>query len=378
MVINHNIAALNTFNQLSKNEKAQRSSLEKLSSGSRINSAADDAAGLAISQKMTAQANGLNQASSNAQDGISLVQTAEGALSETQSILQRMNTIATQAANGTLAANDRAAVGTEVTQLNAEIDRIATTTKFNGQTLLNGTFGVQLDSAANTSGLAVGSSGVTSIDIGNAAASKTYTIGGVSGTVTLSDGAGNTQTLSNVDGVAGTLNFDKLGVKIGVNSSWATATLAAAKDTGATSSAGTVKTTAAGVAVNLQIGSESGQTLGITIGMMDKSAAGLNTVGVGVATTADASTAMSNIQSAIDKVSLQRANLGAYQNRLDHTINNLTTESQNLTAASSAITDVDMAKEMMNYTKNNILNQAAQAMLAQANQLPQGALQLLK
>jgi flagellin len=365
MVINHNIAALNTYNQLSKNEKAQASSLSKLSSGSRINSAADDAAGLAISQKMTAQVNGLNQAASNAQDGISLVQTAEGALGETQSILQRMNTLATQAANGTLAANDRAAVGTEITQLNSEIDRIADTTKFNGQTLLKGTFGVQFDSSSS---MAVGTNGVTSIDVSGAAALSMYTLTNTGNKFTLTDttnGTG-TQTIAMADNTAGSLNFDKLGVKIGVSDQQTAAT-----------TLGTVKTTNS-AAVNLQIGSEATQTLGISIGKMDSSATGLNTIGISVSNTADASTAMTTIQDAIDKVSLQRATLGAYQNRLDHTINNLTTSSQNLTAAASAITDVDMAKEMMNYTKNNILNQAAQAMLAQANQLPQGALQLLK
>lgn len=270
MIINHNIASLNTLNQLSKNENATQKSLEKLSSGLRINSAADDAAGLAISEKMKSQINGLDQAKRNAQDGTSLIQTAEGALSETTDILQRMRELAVQAGNGTNTSEDTEQINTELNQLSSEIDRIANTTQFNTQKLLGGTF-----------------------------------------------------------------------------------------------------------SSTLQIGANSGQILTFNIGKMD--AAGLSLDGAfDLSTNELASVAIASIDSAIKAVSTQRDNLGALENRLDHTINNLTTSSQNLTDAESRITDVDMASEMSNFTKNNILNQAAQSMLAQANQLPQGVLQLLK
>lgn len=377
MRINHNISALNTYRQLSANNANGAKSLEKLSSGYRINRAGDDAAGLAISEKMRGQIRGLEQATRNAQDGISLIQTAEGALNEVHSILQRMNELATQAANGTLSTNDRNSVSDEITQLNSEIDRISSATKFNGQTLLAGTFGVQLDTA--TSGIAVGTANVTAIDISGGAASTTYTIAGASGAVTLSDGNGNTQTVTNVDGTAGVLDFDKLGVKITVSAGWSQAALAASDAMGAASANGTIVSTTS-AAVNLQIGSENqiAQRLGVTIGKIDSSASSLNTASVNVSTSTLAGTAMTTIQSAIDTVSRERSKLGAYQNRLEHTINNVSTTAENLTAAESRVRDVDMAKEMMEYTKNNILSQAAQAMLAQANQAPQGVLQLLK
>jgi flagellin len=365
--------ANNAIRSMNTNSANASKSMAKLSSGLRINGAADDAAGLAISEKMRAQINGLNQASSNAQDGISLVQTAEGALNETHSILQRMNELATQGANGSLAANDRTAIGNELTQLNSEIDRISSATKFNGQTLLGGTFGVQL----GTSGLAVGSAGVTGIDIGGAAASSTYTLSGASGAIVLTDASGNAQKITNTDGTAGVLNFDKLGVKISVNSSFTTAGLIASTAGGG--AAGTV-ITGASSAVSIQIGNETSgaERLGITINKMDSSAASLNTTSIDVSTTTLARTSMDTIQAAVDKVSLERSRLGAYQNRLEHTINNLGTSSENLTSAESRIRDVDMAKEMSTFSKNNILSQAAQAMLAQANQQPQQVLQLLR
>nr|WP_145162946.1 flagellin [Paenibacillus terrae] len=379
MIINHNLAALNTHRQLAVNTANTSKNIEKLSSGLRINRAGDDAAGLSISEKMRGQIRGLEQATRNAQDGISLIQTAEGALNETHSILQRMNELATQGANGTLSDTDRTAIGDEITQLNSEIDRISNSTKFNGQTLLSGTFGVQLDKTATTgTGLAVGSNGVTAIDISGAKANTTYTIAvgsGGAGTVKLDDGAGNVQEVSLADGTAGSLNFDKLGVKINVNDSWTLAGLAGSTAGGG--AAGTIKTDAT-AGVDLQIGSENqgSQKLGITIGKMDSTALGVNTISV--STSANARDAMDKTQAAIDLVSAQRSKLGAYQNRLEHTINNVSATSENLTAAESRIRDVDMAKEMMEQTKNNILSQAAQAMLAQANQQPQGVLQLLR
>jgi flagellin len=275
MRINHNLSALNTYNALSRNEQSASKSMEKLSSGLRINKAADDAAGLAISQKMQNQINGLTQAQSNSQDGISLIQTAEGGLNETQSMLQRMSQLTVQAANETLTTSDTQKIQQEIGQLTDQIDSIANQTTFNTKNLLNTQSSITFQVGANS---------------------------------------GETISMSLVD---------------------------------ATSS-------------NLGLG---------TLSALDSAAAGsMNAV---------ASANLAVIQSAIDAISSDRANLGAVQNRLEHTINNLQSSSQNLTAAESNITDVDMASEMSNMTKNNILVQAATSMLAQANQAPQSVLKLL-
>jgi flagellin len=270
MRINHNISALNTYRQLTVNNSQVQKNLEKLSSGYRINRAGDDAAGLAISEKMRGQIRGLEMASKNAQDGISLVQTAEGALNETHAILQRMRELAVQASNDTNVTADRQAIQSEINALVSEINRIASNTEFNTQKLLDGSF-----------------------------QNKVF-----------------------------------------------------------------------------QIGANSGQNIKLTILTMNANALGINALALTNA--ASANNAITKINNAIEKVSTQRSALGAVQNRLEHTINNLDTTSENLTAAESRIRDVDMAKEMMEYTKNNILVQAAQSMLAQANQQPQGVLQLLR
>ena len=270
MVVQHNMQAANTNRQLGITTSAQAKSTEKLSSGYKINRAADDAAGLSISEKMRSQIRGLDKASSNAQDGISAIQTAEGALNETHSILQRMNELATQAANDTNTSTDRTAVQAEITQLTAEIDRIQSTTQFNSMNLLDGSF----------------------------------------------------------------------------------------------------------TGKNLQVGALSGQNIAISIGNMNAATIGVSAVSV--TSNAVAGAAMSSIQSAIDLVSTQRSDLGALQNRLEHTIANLDTTSENTSAAESRIRDTDMAKEMVNYSKNNILSQAGQSMLAQANQSTQGVLSLLQ
>ncbi|OES46054.1 flagellin [Domibacillus iocasae] len=269
MIINHNIQAMNTYRQFGAANVAQGKSMEKLSSGLRINRAGDDAAGLAISEKMRGQIRGLDMASKNAQDSISLIQTAEGALNETHSILQRMRELAVQSANDTNVTADRAALQDEVKELISEIDRIASDTEFNTQNLLGGGF-----------------------------TSKVF-----------------------------------------------------------------------------HIGANSSQNITLDIATM--TANGLAVSGLSISSQAAANDAITTINNAIEEVSKERAKLGANQNRLEHTINNLGTSSENLSAAESRVRDVDMAKEMMNQTKNNILSQAAQAMLAQANQAPQSVLQLL-
>ena len=270
MVVQHNMAAANANRQLGISTGTLNKSTEKLSSGYRINRAADDAAGLSISEKMRSQVRGLNKASSNAQDGISAIQTAEGALNETHSILQRMNELATQAANDTNTSVDRTAIQKEITALTSEIDRIQSTTQFNTQNLLDGSFKNK----------------------------------------------------------------------------------------------------------NLQVGALQGQSISISIDNMNST--GLGVVGLNVTSFSGAGGAMKAIQGAIDKVSTQRADLGALQNRLEHTVNNLDNVSENTQTAESRIRDTDMASEMVQYSATSIIQQAGQSMLAQANSQTQGVLSLLQ
>ena len=270
MVVQHNLSAMNTNRQMGTVTDSLSKATEKLSSGYKINRAADDAAGLSISEKMRSQIRGLNRASDNAQDGISLIQVAEGALNESHSILQRMNELATQAANDTNTSVDRQAIASEINQLQSEIDRIQSTTQFNSMNLLDGSF----------------------------------------------------------------------------------------------------------TGKNLQVGALANQNIGISIGQMNTACLGIDALSVSSFT--QAGSAMTKIQAAIEKVSTQRSTLGALQNRLEHTINNLDTTSENTQSAESRIRDTDMAEEMVEYSKNNILSQAGQSMLAQANQQTQGVLSLLQ
>lgn len=270
MVVQHNLTAMNTNRQLGLTTRAQAKSTEKLSSGFKVNRAGDDAAGLTISEKMRSQIRGLNKASDNAQNGVSLVQTAEGALNEAHSILQRMNEIATQAANDTNTTSDRTAIQKEIDQLSTELTRISSTTQFNTMNLLDGKFKNK----------------------------------------------------------------------------------------------------------NLQVGALKGQKITISITSMSATTLGVSTLKVSSFTSAGA--AMCSIQKAISRVSAQRSDLGAIQNRLEYTINNLNTTSENTSSAESLIRDTDMATEMVNYSKNQILAQAGQSMLAQANSANQGVLSLLQ
>jgi flagellin len=326
MRINHNIAALNTHRQLNSATNAQAKSMEKLSSGLRINRAGDDAAGLAISEKMRGQIRGLDQASRNAQDGISLIQTAEGALNETHDILQRMRELATQSSNDTNTTTDREELQKEMNQLTEEINRISSQTEFNTQKLLDG---ATTGGAGSVSlNLQIGANATQSfnIDIENMGAQALGIAGTTGGDATLTGSA-------TTNGVTITTNDQTVS---------ADATFQTANTVG-----------------KAYDGSTDVYALDITD--HDKATAAIKVV-----------------DKAIESVSAERSKLGAYQNRLEHTINNLNTSSENLTAAESRIRDVDMAKEMMASTKNSILSQAAQAMLAQANQQPQGVLQLLR
>lgn len=394
MVVRSNIMALNANRQLGMNNTQVGKSLEKLSSGFKINRAGDDASGLAISEKMKAQIKGLETASANSQDGISLVQTAEGALTEVHSMLNRMVELATKSANGTIQDNvDREAIQGEVDALLSEIDRIGDSTNFNGIDLLNGNLGAPKATVEAIDGKtgASGTAGKTEITL-----SEQPKIGD---TIKIGD-----KIYEFVAKTGDTLKSGDAEVVIGADAD-ATATAFATaisgdKPTGVATAAvdGTVKNkvvitntvtdpvTAAEAAapqvslggLTLQIGDSSKDFNKMTVSVDNMKAEGLGVKGLDVSTADAAASSIQTIKDAINVVSTNRANLGALQNRLEYTINNLDVSSENLTAANSRIRDTDMAKEMMAYTKMNVLTQSAQAMLAQANQQPQSILQLLQ
>ncbi len=406
MVINTNMAALNTYNQLNLNNTAMNKSLQKLSSGYRINTASDDAAGLAISEKMKAQIRGLDQASDNAQDGISLAQTAEGALNETTSILQRMRELAVQSSSDTNTDEDRQNIQDEMDALVSEINDIANDTQFNTKNLLDGSMGKAVTAAtknvqSNTSLATTTTTGdlltsLTDAD-GNSlgiSASDTITVSYVKNGVLESQDItiSSTTTLGGIASGDFTLDADTNGITAtaatgGTSSAIYGLTITVKDSDGNTNTAATkalssfTQTTKAedkrndGSATVL-IGANTGQDINISIDNMDASSLGVQ--GIQVGTQDEANIAIKVIDTAISTVTSQRSKLGAIENRLDSTINNLTTSSENLTSAQSQIKDVDMASEMANYTKLSVLNQAATAMLAQANQLPQQVLTLLK
>ena len=381
MIINHNMNALNAHRNMTANTSASGKSMEKLSSGLRINRAGDDAAGLAISEKMRGQIRGLDQASRNAQDGISLIQTAEGALTETHSMAQRIRELAVQANNGTNTDDDLNEIQKEINQLNEEITRVAEKTTFNTKTLLTGDLGVKAaDGSAKIADLTA--AGIT-VDAGGVKSGTTlaFSLDGTN-SISVSDGTTTQKiTVNPQDIKAGTtLNFDKVGLKL----SFAADVNLSTGVGGATLNAKNITTT--GSTTSLQIGANEDTVLNISIGDMRANALGAGAGGTVASLSAvDVTKAgkgfdenIKVIDQAVKQVSAQRSQLGAWQNRLEHTINNLNTSSENLTSAESRVRDVDMAKEMMNFSKNNILSQAAQAMLAQANQQPQGVLQLLR
>src|SRR5699024_7961723 len=353
--INHNISALNTHRQLGANQNAVQGSLEKLSSGLQINKAGDDAAGLAISEKMRGQIRGLDMAAKNAQDGISLIQTAEGALNETHSILQRMRELAVQSSNDTNTDSDRAELQKEVDQLANALNDIAKDTQINEKDLLTGEFKATFHVGANEGqnlSVQINDMSADALKVNGIlkeVSSETVELGGqeIDGQTVLKNGDSIAAVeVTDGDGNTGYYALSDLNVKEVDSDSDTTYSLE-------------IKEGA--VALDVEVEGSEAVYGGINISDQDS-----------------ADKAITTIQSAIDNVSAERSKLGAVQNRLDHTINNLGTSSENLTAAESRIRDVDMAKEMMEFTKNNILSQAAQSMLAQANQMPQGVLQLLQ
>lgn len=367
MIINHNLNSMNAHRNMTFNTAQTGKAMEKLSSGLRINRAGDDAAGLAISEKMRGQIRGLDQATRNAQDGISLIQTAEGGLNETHSILQRMRELTVQSQNDTNTDDDRGALNKEFQALKSEITRIGDNTKFNTKNLLNG----DVDTSVASVGTNLSSAnGIVNITSNGAKAANDYVLE-VDGTnVTLSSvsqSLSETVTISAATGFdTKELAFGSLGVNVTVNS--------ALQDI---SDENTFAIAAGTGSISLKIGANNSSGDSLTLSIGDMTSAGLGLTG-SIETKANADIALNQLDVAIKSVSDERANLGAFQNRLEHTINNLSTSAENLQAAESRIRDVDMAKEMMNFTKNNILNQAAQAMMAQSNQQPQAVLQLLR
>lgn len=393
MIINHNIAAMNTYRQMTTNNANTSKALEKLSSGLRINRAGDDAAGLAISEKMRGQIRGLDMASKNAQDSISLIQTAEGALTETHSILQRMRELSVQSSNDTNTDTDRKELQAEVKQLVTELDRIGNTTEFNTKKLLEGSAKGVNQAIAGSIRTNNNSALTVSTGLASAAAATGAKVDGAYMLVRVAQATAGTYAAADFklvgpNGATSTAIALTSGSSLTVGTSILGAATAVSLTGG---SLGSMKvgesvtfvfgkfeaaTTALGNSIMTQIGANAGQTAFISIGDMRAAAIGVDKIDI--SSKFGAQTAVETVNNAIQKVSSQRSALGAMQNRLEHTINNLGAASENLSAAESRIRDVDMAKEMMNFTKNNILQQAANAMLAQANQQPQGVLQLLR
>jgi flagellin len=388
--INQNIEALNAYRNLSVTSGQMAKSLEKLSSGFRINRAADDAAGLSVSEGLRSQIGGLKTAVRNAQDGISVVQTAEGALTEVHSILQRMRDLSVQAANtGSQDTTARTAAQTEFTQLNAELNRIGSTTKFGSQQLLAGT-------PASTSGAVTGGSITVAATNDNFSIAGTFDGTALAATaVTVAAGtyntAGSYQTAVQ-NGLDATLTANGISagaVKASVTDAgggvWkvelsSSATAAGAGFTISATEAGFggvadgASTNNGSFSAQFQVGANNGESMSIQFSGVSASILGTSSLDL----VNSASAAITTLDSAIGTVSTSRATLGAYQNRFEHTINNLNVTVENLSASESRIRDTDMAAEMVSFTRSQILSQAGTAMLAQANSAPQGVLQLLR
>ena len=392
MIVQHNITAMNANRMLGMTTGSLAKSTEKLSSGYRINRAADDAAGLTISEKMRKQIRGLDQASTNAEDGVSAVQTAEGALTEVHSMLQRMNELAVQASNGTNSEDDRKAIQDEISQLTTEIDRVAETTKFNETYLLKGddttAAGTHIVSAHDA-----GLKGVTITDAGDSATANitfdgswaeghTVNIAGKDYDIVADDKAD--------DSTADTVDAIKTKSKITVDQAkkYAIDQVVTASSIGADTAARAADATLTygkvsyknPLSFSLHVGSDADMTNKINVQIETMNSAYLGIKGLNVKDDSGiaATYAIDAIADAVSKVSSQRSALGAVQNRLEHTIDNLDNVVENTTSAESRIRDTDMAEEMVDYSKNNILQQAGQSMLAQANQANQGVLSLLQ
>ena len=405
MRIQHNIMAMNAYRNYSTNNSALAKNLEKLSSGYKINRAGDDAAGLAISEKMRAQITGLKTAQDNAKSGINLVQTAEGSLTEVHDMLNRMVELADQSANGTYDnSTDRDNLQKEVSQLQSEINRIADSSNFNGIKLLDGS----LSGGATAAGMigstkvdfsigdtdatvgALGEASVTFADGSAAAEGITVSFTDATGAMSITLGTSTAATYtadqitsavrSAATAYASTSNTNAATISAKYASFTMTAdgSISAAAGGALTMATATLADGAGTGGLKLQIGDTSDSFNQLTVSIQDMHTASLGIDTVDISTQTGGSDAVQSIKDAINTVSSVRGTLGATQNRLEHTINNLSVMTENTQDAESTIRDTDVAEEMMAYTKNNILVQSAQAMLAQANQVPQGVLQLLQ
>ena len=382
MRINNNLMAMNTHRQLGLGNAAASKSMEKLSSGYRINRAGDDAAGLSISEKMRGQIRGLNMASRNAQDGISLIQTAEGALNETHAILQRMRELAVQSANDTNVEIDRSALQSEIDQLATEITRIAKSTEFNTQNLLDGNFAGKFQIGANENqnvelsinamdsiSLAVGQELTASAnnELQNAKEDTVAKFFAKDAIIVTGNAVLNTSvTLTTSVATAGSSVTTTITTNTTITTSYTESVTAKTAGYYKLDSAGNVAKTSKDKLI-LYLEADTAFAVGEKIAK-----------GIDVSEQASANSAITTINDALEAVSAERSKLGAFQNRLEHTIKNLDTSAENLQASESRIRDVDMAKEMMEMTRQNILQQASTAMLSQANQAPQTVLQLLR
>lgn len=400
MRINTNLNAMTALNSATKNTALAGSSMEKLSSGLKINKAADNATGLAISEKMRSQIRGLDQASQNTQDGISVVQTAEGAIEEVGNIVQRMRELAVQGANETNTGSDRAKISEELTQLHEEIDRIAESTQFNGKDLLNGTNKVRTEVEHTVAGEA------SKINKDTVKVEKGFDFEGLGTALEIKaeQGTGGGQAPgkisfkdTNITGYGITVDNIEANGKINANS---TITITDSNNKKITFTTKEIQpgvdikladiTTSdkeiSGKEISLQVGANTSdsQTLKVKIENVSTKSLGLDSKTIatmakeGTKGTEAANKMIDSLDNALERVNTSRANLGAMQNRLETTASNLTTSNENLTAAESRIRDVDVAEEMMNLSKLNLINQAAQAMMSQAKSQPEGVMQLLR
>jgi flagellin len=375
--IQNNIAALNTNRNLGIADRGLSRSLERLSSGFKINKASDDSAGLAISMRFRAQIKSLAQGASNASQASSMLQVAEGATDQITNILQRMKELATQAASDNTQSADRTKINNEISDLELEIDRIVNSTKYSGSTLIDGSFGA---TSVSSAGALVSGNDVSAVDVSGATAASSYTvtIGTSSGTKTMTIELGTTTqsiTVSNGSIAAGeskVLDFSTLGVKVTVNSNF--------DDTAANGAAAAATTTTTATTATFQLGNENNADNRIAFSLVDLNLAVLAngaTGDVSTDTLANAQAALTTIDTAIDTVATARASIGSIQNRMGFAGANIATSLENLTAAESVIRDADLAFETIDFTKNQILLQAGVAMLAQANAAPQAVLRLL-
>ena len=396
MRINTNVPALNTYSRLTSANNAKSDSLAKLSSGLRINRAGDDAAGLAISEKMKGQIGGLKQATRNAQDGISLIQTAEGALNETQDIVNRMRDLASQGANDTLSNDDRAEINKEFNALKEEIDRISQTTNFNGKTLLDGnydssTVGGKVETTNNANMYMT----VNVTDKKFEGEIKLEYSKDTNGNVIIKDTDSDLKAHDNGDGTYSLYTEDQYTSGVLNENAKSSGTLKlttegrygkepvgfkedGSPETGknATFSQKFEAQTIPKSGLNFHVGANTSDVINVELGTTNSKSLGIDVLDLSNRESAEM--AISQLDVASSKISSTRSDLGAAQNRLQHTINNLAVAQENLTEANSRIRDVDMAEEMMSFTKNNILSQAATSMLSQANAMPQSVLSLLQ